>query len=78
MPRQGGNGENERSRFGLPVHPSIPFRILISAGTIATISRTNKCLAQSNKSDTRAKATKQQSTKSRHAGKATSQVRRCY
>ena len=29
MPRQGGNGDNERQRFGLPVHPSIPFRILV-------------------------------------------------
>jgi hypothetical protein len=32
MPRQGGNGDNERQRFGLPVHPSIPFRILMILG----------------------------------------------
>jgi hypothetical protein len=30
------------------------------AGTIATMARTSKCLAQSNKPETRAKATKQQ------------------
>ena len=33
--------------------------------TIATMARTNKCLAQGNKSDTRAQATKQQSNPSR-------------
>jgi hypothetical protein len=32
MPRQGGNGENERQRFSFPFHPSIPFRILMILG----------------------------------------------
>jgi hypothetical protein len=65
MPRQGGNGENERQRFGLPVHPSIPFASWSPGRTIVTMARTNKCLAKSNKIHTRAKATKQQSIPSR-------------
>ena len=28
MPRQGGNGESERQRLGLPAHPLIPSLVL--------------------------------------------------